>query len=303
MTELTRALVRGATIAAVAVMLAAPRLEAQLVPLITGKSVEAPGGPDSVTVTVPACARHSDWRHRSLRYGDVTNSLRQAQAYFSSQGFEVGHSLAYTTSSATTAVYTELASDFLYIGGPLGYSRIGFGGMVVDSKAAKEGEGEAAVEEKKAQSALDTFLAGGGNAVLFLATPFLHYESRAGGCADTRLDLLFVPRVGANIPEINSGAPATTGVMDLAFELQWVAVSVGQTFRFYGTARGGWARGSKEFYAGLGLADDEAKPFRYSRWELGLDIKGTLRISAARMGGGPASLMKGPAVVQVQVIR
>lgn len=280
--------------------------QGQLVPLSTGKAVSATtsepiqglDGAESRRIAPQNdCKVRKDWRHRKLSVGEVTGTLNQARAYFNSEGFRVGGGVGVSSSEQASAVYSEVASDFFRLGGPLGYAKFGVGAMLVQSK---DTSAEASAQVNNA-TALDRFRLGGGNVVAFLAIPLLHYESRSGGCSSSRFDILMLPRAAADVPNVDGSTDVSTGMLDAAAEVQWVAITVSRIFKVFATARGGYVRGTDSFYSGLGLEGRDAG-FWYARWEFGLDVSGRLRLSAARLAGGPSSLVASPIVAQVQLI-
>lgn len=283
-------------------------LSAQIIPLSTqGGAVTPPrgAGAKSDSAVAPVnCSESSSQVRRYFRFWRVSNNLRQAKSYFASSGRDYASTSALSVTEKAATIYSEAVSDFMPLPLRLGYGRIGMGfaAAAQNEAAADEKPAGEATAEKPQVKELQQLLGSAGNALAYLAVPLVHYESTARTCANSRVDLLFAPRIGTFIPALGGSANGTGLLTDLGWEVQMVSITVSQQFRFFGVARAGRFAGLNDSTAS-GLSLGKQRHFWYSRAEVGVELGGRVRVSATRFPAGPSELMKAPTQVQVQLIQ
>lgn len=197
-------------------------------------------------------------------------------------GFRTGNTVSLTfDGDDEAALYSELASDNMFLGAALGFGRLGFGALVsaAENAAAEEAEGgEAATTE-------DQFFQGGGNATVYLAIPTYYFRNFAVPMADEapqfvrRADIFTTFMVGADVP--NMGTAVEDPAMNARAGLQgtFVQSTMANIFNFFLhlDATAGW--GSSQFFDNLGVdASGWEQIFGVIQAEAGFDLNQLLRV-------------------------
>jgi hypothetical protein len=285
---------RFVDLALVIVAIAPSTARGQVVPLTSKHSVDAP--PEvpagaAATDSTQDCSKISRQVRRSYKFWGVAQTPRAAEAYFGKKGTSVGGNSALAISDSAATLYTEVISDYTPTALGLGYARIGLGLAVAKAKSDKD---SAALDAQK-------LLGAGGNAIVYGALPLFHYESRARTCAMSRLDLLFVPRVGGQLPEMGSTSNDREWTGDMGAEGHWTFLTVGQNFQFFTNARAARLGGDKDFIKRV-RNDSSSAAFWYGRLEFGVDLIGKFRFSIERFVAGPHELLQHKTAVRFQLI-
>jgi hypothetical protein len=225
-----------------------------------------------------------------------TESPRAIQQYFGDLRFGRTLSTVFDR-DGEASLYTELASDNLYLGGWANYARLGFGSLV--SKSSVTPADTAGVE-----AATDQFFQSGGNAVLFLQIPgvFALQSLKDSDTYFRRIDIYFSLRTGADVPAMGGAIedPAFNGTASIIGEGVYRAVT--DDIRLFASSEAGLLWATNTFYENAGAERAGGRtwlPLPVLKGFFGIEIGQTVRIGAT-VGG--SAVFKQPAKVSVQII-
>lgn len=213
-------------------------------------------------------------KKRRLKAAPILKTSKDAQAFFGQSPDEAGavvDNVSFSHSAEGTSLFAEFLSDYLYLG-KLGYGRIGFGALV---NAAKD----------QSQTTLSQFMSGGGNGMLYLFLPIAStYNPQANQRSNEilRANLIFLPRLGLDIPALNTAIINPGYNADVGLEVQALMASESKLFQFFGSMRGSIVVGSTSFYQNLGLGATDVQPFPTARYAFGVVLNRLIRISFSR---------------------
>jgi hypothetical protein len=189
-------------------------------------------------------------------------------------GFRTAGTASLTLGDQQAGLYSELASDNLFLSARAGFARIGFGALV-----SAEDEDVSETSEKTTAS---QFYQGGGNASIYLAFPAFYWRNfiqplnRPAPQFIRRADLFLTLVTSADIPDMGASVENPATNVRAGFQGTFTQSTMGETFNLYlhldGTA--GW--GSRAFFENLGVEDK--KVFLVGQIGAGVDINRVLRI-------------------------
>jgi hypothetical protein len=198
------------------------------------------------------------------------NDSTKTLLYWGKDELSALQNLNVSISTAGFSLYSEFVSDFLVIGGR--WVRVGFGGLVSKSDTSKA--------KGATSSAIQRFMAGGGNALLQVATPILFARGTTGRGAD----LLLVLKLAADLPAVNADVTRFSGSVDVGVDLLGFISSVQEKFGFFGQVRLSVIAGGGDYYKNLGLSN---KPFYAGTATIGVNINNAFRVSTGAILLGP----------------
>jgi hypothetical protein len=191
-----------------------------------------------------------------------------ARSFFDEKGFSTLEQVRLIGTTERGTLAAEMLSDFV------GAFRLAFGAVI--SKAESEGDGDQSGNNASSDSreeTLDTLLAGGGNAYLALAWPFLHFGSLEG---PFRMVGYALPRYGIVLPALGSETDEILQNFDPALELHLQLRSDEDMFQFFLQGRVGYTFASEDLQGELGIDDDA---FFLGQWTAGFTMGKILRVS------------------------
>lgn len=203
-------------------------------------------------------------------------------------GFRTAGTASLSLDGDEAGLYSELASDKLFLWASAGFARVGFGALV--SAAASESDPENGEEgenggdsEEDAATTVNQFYQGGGNASVYLAYPLQYWRNYIQPF--TGVDPTFVRRgdmfltlvVSADIPDMGMSVenPAMNGRLGL--QTTYTHNTFGEAFNFYLHLDGSLGVGSKQFFANLG-SPSKSQTFAVGQAGVGLEINRLVRI-------------------------
>lgn len=233
-------------------------------------------------------------------YLPVARNTAQADSLFGAQGFEAVTSAGLSFAGGDGAFYSEFLSDNLAVVLPLGYGRMGFGAFV-QSKDVESDSTVAAKDDVARETAVERFVAAGGNAMFYYALPLVAYDASFNGRPTSmRAQVMFLPRVGLDVPALNAGTSEASGNLDLGLTLNTALLSDQAVFNIFGSLRGGWVPlASDDFYERF----DRNRGFAYASIEGGVVLQQLIRIAVRGAVSGPKALREAaPLSVTVQLL-
>ncbi|MBL7979757.1 MAG: hypothetical protein JNN12_15580 [Bacteroidetes Order II. Incertae sedis bacterium] len=219
----------------------------------------------------------------------VLATLPDAKNYFGGETGAAVDNVSFSLSKNGATLFAEFLSDYLFLGKTLGYGRIGFGALV--------NTGQDSTKTTMAQ-----FLSGGGNGMMYLYVPIVTKSAFHERYEMARVSLVFLPRVGLDIPALNAAITNPGYNADIGFEAQGLLLSVSKTFQFFAQTRLSAVLGSDDFYRHLGLTSKQFHPFVSGRWTFGVDLNSLIRISVTNAFLEPKRSQQSPVILSVQLI-
>lgn len=239
-------------------------------------------------------------KRSNLIYLPVATNAAQADSLFGAQGFEAVTSVGLSFADGDGAFFSEFLSDNLAVVLPLGYGRMGFGAFV-QSKDVKSDSTAAAQENVARETAVERFVAAGGNAMFYYALPLIAYDASFNDRPTSmRAQVMFLPRIGLDVPALNAGTSEASGNLDLGVTINTALLSDKSVFNIFGSLRGGWVPlASDDFYELLGRDSG----FAYASVEGGVVLQQLIRIAVRGAVSGPKALRDAaPLAVSVQLL-
>lgn len=219
----------------------------------------------------------------------------RARTFFGATHFTSVDNVAFSITPNGSALFAEFMSDYLYLGKKIGYARVGFGGLV-------ETQRKNDAPEDNAQTTFTQFLSTGGNGMMYVLIPLSKVSSYHDGYELMRASLLFLPRIGVDIPALNGAIVNPAYNVDSGIEAQAMMRSASKVFQFFGQVRTSFVFGSDDFYRNIGLLQAQQKPFFLGRWTAGVDLASLIRVSITKAFINTADFQESPTILSVQLI-
>lgn len=218
----------------------------------------------------------------------VLATATEAKAYFGGDNKLAVDNVAFSFSKSGATLFAEFLSDYVDFGNPIGFARIGFGALINSGKST--------------ENTLTQFMSGGGNGMMYLYLPVVSQSFPKARTEKARASLIFLPRIGMDIPTLNASIANPGYNADLGFEGQGLAASYNRVFQFFALVRLSAVFGSNDFYTNMGLPEGQ-KAFPMGRWTFGVDLNGALRISVTKPFIEPdRPTGKTPVMLSVQLV-
>jgi hypothetical protein len=234
---------------------------------------------------------------KSVRKMPVLKDTTDTKAYFGATNFSAVDNVSFSISPNGSALFAEFLSDYLYLGKKVGYARVGFGALVETGKANKT-EGTQNTEP----TSISQFLSTGGNGMMYIFVPMLSASTYHDGYELARASVVFLPRVGVDIPALNGAVLNPAYNVDTGIEMQGIMRSASKLFQFFGQVRGSFVFGSSDFYANVGLPLTRQQPFVLGRWTAGVDLASLVRISITKAFINTHQFSHNPTILSVQLV-
>ncbi|HEX4932130.1 MAG TPA: hypothetical protein VFV33_03065 [Gemmatimonadaceae bacterium] len=248
----------------------------------------------------------ADWASRSSRPYSFgcwwprfrAGSSEAADEFFGA--FRVGDAIALGLGSQTT-LYTELISDNVWVAGPFGFSRVGLSAQLT----ANEDEPPATPgSEPPRGSTVEQFFQGGGNAVLYLATPvmsWLNFTNPKAAQLSRRFDVYATLALGADIPAMATTTTDPAGSARFGISFAGFQTTRTDVFRFFVDGGVHAVQGfSSAFYRNLSPTAASA-PFVAATATAGVDLAKLVRVGA-RFGGATLDGFRYDPQLTIQVL-
>ncbi len=225
-------------------------------------------------------------------FGPVKTS-EDADRFFGQSGVTTGRAAGLTLWGDKGAVYADLVSANFWVANAV------FSGAAA---AAKETSDSSAAEgEVEEQTALQQFVARGGNASITLTVPLYAVERTMSTDLNAPIrfvHLFFQPILGLEIPALG-GTQRSQGNFDLGATLYASTPSNDGNLRAFGYVRGAWARASESVAEAL----KEDRNFSYGHLTAGIDIGSGYVLAYNKTFAGPRELRKLGGQITIGVLK
>jgi hypothetical protein len=181
-------------------------------------------------------------------------------------------SLAFSGNEA--GLYSEIASDNVWLGGIFNHARLVFGALVSSSP-----------DDTSSTSSAPQLYQGGGNATVNLIIPIGYWTNFVQPFVNDelrfirRLDFYWTNAVGADVPDMGGGVENPAMNVRTALQSTFVQSTLGDIFRLFATGEVSAGLGSDNFFRNIEPDDDvSGRGFAFLRGEMGLEVGKLFRI-------------------------
>lgn len=220
---------------------------------------------------------------RTTRYGcfggwgvaDQLGSRAAIEDYMG--GFRTGGMSSLAIDSEEIGLYTELASDNLFLN--KGYARIGFGALV---SAVDDDSDTPETDEEANATSVNQFYQGGGNATLYVALPAFYWRTfmqtyQPQPHFTRRTDVFLTFMASADVPNMGDAVQESAMNGRVGIQATFVQNTIGDTFNLFLHVDGSAGAGSNDFFDNLGQPESE-NWFAVGQVAAGFDINRLVRI-------------------------
>lgn len=226
-----------------------------------------------------------DWATKSPRpysFGCMWPRLRAGSSEAADEffgAFRVGDAIALGLGSQTT-LYTELISDNVWVASFLGFSRVGLSAQLTTNEAEPPATPGS---EPPRGATVEQFFQGGGNAVLYLATPlssWLNFTNPNAVQLSRRFDVYTTLALGADIPAMATATTDPAGSARFGISFSGFQTTRTDVFRFFVDGGVHAVQGfSSAFYRNLS-STAQSGPFVAATATAGVDLAKLVRVGA-----------------------